>query len=307
LSLAIGILGCVTDDGEPTLVAMPDGRQLEVWMAGPVDGVPVVDHHGTPGCGRPDRHVVAAAEDLGVRLIRPTRPGYSRSDPRPGRDVAAVASDVAAVLDHLGVHRVAVMGESGGGPHALATAARLPDRVAAVATIAGVGPYGEAGLEFLAGMGQDNIDEFSAALEGEAPLRAFLEPIHPTLRRVTPEQIVTELSTLLPDVDRAVVSGELGEDLAGNFRLALQSGIEGWVDDDLAFTRPWGFDLREIQIPVTVWQGGQDLMVPSAHGEWLAGRLPKAKAQLLPRDGHLSIAAGRIREILTELASAVRA
>ncbi len=247
---------------ERTVVLLPDGRRLDVWLAGPADGVPVVDHHGTPSCGMPDRYVVRAVEELGVRLVRPTRPGYAGSDPDPGRSVGDVAADVEAVLDHLGLDRVAVMGASGGGPHALATAALLPERVTAVASIAGAAPFGAPDLDFLAGMGQDNLDEFGAALTGEGPLREYLEAARPGLLAATPEQIVEELATLLPDVDRAVLSGELGEDLAAGMGAALAPGVEGWLDDDLAFTRPWGFELGDVRVPTFVWQGDLDLMVP---------------------------------------------
>jgi pimeloyl-ACP methyl ester carboxylesterase len=278
-----------------------DRRNLEVWLAGPVDGRPVVDHHGTPSCGYPARHVVAAAARNGVRLVCPTRPGYGASTPRPDRSVADVAEDVADVLDHLSLERCAVMGSSGGGPHALATAARLPDRVVAVATIAGAGPYGREDLDFLAGMGQDNVDEFGAALVGEQPLRAFLDGARPGLLGATPERIVAELSTLLPEPDRVVLTSELGEDLAASITHALGPGVEGWLEDDLAFIRPWRFDLAEVRVPAFVWQGDLDLMVPVAHGRWLAGNLAAATAHLLTGEGHLSIAAGRIDEILAEL------
>jgi pimeloyl-ACP methyl ester carboxylesterase len=293
-------------DAETAEIRLPDGRRLEVWLAGPADGLPVVAHHGTPGCGRPDRLLVATAQQRGIRLVRPTRPGYGGSDPHPGRAVFSVAADTTAVLDTLGHGRVAVMGGSGGGPHALATAAGLGDRVVAVATLAGVGPYGADGLDFLAGMGQDNLDEFGAALAGESRLRPYLATVREALLVATPEQIVGELGSLLPAPDRAVLSGELGEDIALNFRHALAPGVEGWLDDDIAFTRPWGFELADVRVPVSVWQGDLDLMVPAAHGRWLADRLPSARPHLLPDDGHLSIEAGRAGEILDELVAPLR-
>jgi pimeloyl-ACP methyl ester carboxylesterase len=295
-----------TDTAAMVSVRTPDGRSLDVWLAGPPDGVPVVHHHGTPSHGKPDRRTQVAARRARVRLICPTRPGYAGSTPRPGRSVADVADDVRAVLDHLGITRAVVAGSSGGGPHALATAAGLPGRIVAVATIAGVGPYAADGLDFLAGMGQDNIDEFGAALAGEARLRTYLDDVRPALLEATPEQLVGELGSLLPAADVQVLDGELGEDLAANFRAALRPGIEGWLEDDLAFTRPWGLELASVTVPAFVWQGDQDLMVPAAHGRWLAGALPDARPRLLPGQGHLSVAAGRIEEILTELAEPLR-
>ena len=296
-------------DREIRQLHLPDGRTLEVhltnWAGTGADAPVIVDHHGTPGCGLPPSTTAAAAARHGVRLVGPTRPGYAGSTPQPGRDVAAVAADVAAVLDQLGVERAAVTGASGGGPHALATAAGLPGRIGAVATLASVGPYGAPGLDFLAGMGQDNVDEFGAALVGEPALRAYLEAQRDGLAGVDAETIAQSLDSLLPPVDRAVVTGVLAEDLARSFSSGLAPGIEGWLDDDLAFTGPWGFALADLVVPVSIWQGGADLMVPAAHGAWLAGRIPGAAAHLLPLEGHLSIQVGRIDEIIEWLVSAL--
>ena len=212
---------------EVRILITRDGRDLEVWLAGPPDGLPLVDHHGTPSCGRPTDRLVRAATERGIRLICPTRPGYGGSSPRPGRTVADVTADVADVLDHLGVQRVLVLGGSGGGPHALATAAGLARRVAAVASIAGIGPHGEDDLDFLAGMGQDNVDEFGAALAGEPALRAFLEGARPGLLDVTPAQIVEGLDSLLPPPDRACVVGRAGREPRGQLRARAQAGCRG--------------------------------------------------------------------------------
>jgi pimeloyl-ACP methyl ester carboxylesterase len=289
---------------------LPDGRRLEAFLVGWADtddgaGV-VVDHHGTPGCGHPSRLLVAAAAARGLRILAPTRPGYGASTPQPGRNVAAVAGDVAVLLDQLGVATAAVFGGSGGGPHSLATAALLPHRITAAATIAGVGPFGGPGLDFLAGMGQENIDEFGAALAGESELRAFLEAERPNVLAATAHQIAESMITLLPPVDVAVMTGVMADDVVATFSGALRPGIEGWLGDDLAFTRPWGFELSALAaVPVTIWQGELDQMVPAAHGRWLAEQLPHATVHLLPDDGHLSVAAARIGQILDDLTSVV--
>jgi pimeloyl-ACP methyl ester carboxylesterase len=287
------------------LLDLADGRVLDLWTSGPEDGLPLLFHFGTPGSGRPFRAFQRAADAAGLRLVSYSRPGYGRSSRRPGRTVADVADDMAAVLDHLGAARCVTAGWSGGGPHALATAALLPDRVAGVATIAGVAPYDAAGLDFLAGMGELNVDEFGRALEGEACLRPFLEELAVPLRAADAAAVVAEMDSLLPEIDRAVLTDEFGEDLAANMGEALGSGVDGWLDDDLAFTRPWGFELSTLQVPVFVWQGGADLMVPFSHGEWLAAHLPGVHTRLHPDDGHLSVTVGRMAEIFTELAGAV--
>ena len=109
------------------------------------------------------------------------------------------------------------------------------------------------------------------------------------------------LGDLVSAVDVGALTGDFAAYVAASFRQALANGIWGWFDDDLAFTRPWGFDLAGINVPVVVWQGGQDRMVPFAHGRWLAAHLPSARAKLLPEEGHLSIAVDKFGEIIGEL------
>lgn len=284
-----------------TLIECPDGRRLDVEVSGPQGGVPLLFHHGTPGSMTQLRQLQRAAVARDLRLVTYSRAGYGASTRHPGRQVVDVSGDMAAVLDHVAADRCLVAGWSGGGPHALATAAKLGDRVAGVLSIAGVGPHGAPGLEFLAGMGEQNLIEFGLAIEGEPALRPGLAEEAVALRNATPHELVTSMSTLLPAVDRAVLTEEYGEDLARNFAEGLRPGVDGWVDDDLAFTRPWGFELDELRVPVFVWQGSEDLMVPYAHGRWLASRIPGATAHLQPGEGHLSVSVGLLDQMLDEL------
>jgi pimeloyl-ACP methyl ester carboxylesterase len=284
-------------------VQLPDGRRLDVRVSGPAGGLPLVFHHGTPGAVTPTRDLERAAHARGLRLVTTSRPGYGGSTRQPGRTVADVADDTAAVLAAIGAERCLIAGWSGGGPHALACGARL-GATAAVLVIAGVAPYPAAGLDWMAGMGEENVVEFSTALRGEAELRPYLVKQAEQLREVTAGQIIAALETVLPDVDRAVLTGEVGDDMAASFREAVRVSVDGWLDDDLAFTQGWGFDLAEITVPTMIWQGSADLMVPFAHGRWLASRLPGASVHLEPGEGHLSVAIGALGRMLDELVSA---
>ncbi|HVB07012.1 MAG TPA: alpha/beta hydrolase, partial [Acidimicrobiales bacterium] len=278
-------------------LALPDGRQLEYRVSGPTAGLPLVFHHGTPGGAPPYRALEAAAHARGLRFVTPARPGYGASTPLPGRAVVDVVADTAALLEALGATRCLVAGWSGGGPHAFACAARLPGTAAAL-VIGGVAPHAAAGLDWLAGMGEDNLTEFGAALEGEAPLRALLDRWGWALGQITPEGIVAALSSLLPPADRRVLAGAFSEDLAAGFHEGLRNGIEGWLEDDLAFVKPWGFETDELAVPVSLWHGESDLMVPLAHGRWLAETVPGAAAHLVPDAGHLSVGLEHLDEIL---------
>ncbi len=272
-----------------SVLRMPDGRDLDVQVSGPPEGRALLVHHGTPGSATPLRLLTRAAHARGVRVVSWSRPGYAASTRRSGRSVGSVAADAQAVLDLLGIEQAVTLGWSGGGPHALACGALLAGRVRSVLVVAGVGPSDGDGLDFLAGMGQDNLDEFGAAVEGEGPLRAYLETAAVGLREAAPADLVAEMGSLLPQADRACLAGEMGDDLVLGFRESTSTGVDGWVDDDLAFIRPWGFDPATITVPVSLWQGDVDLMVPLAHGRWLAERMPRAAVHLRPGEGHLSI------------------
>lgn len=285
-----------------TMLTLPDGRLLDVLITGPDNGFPLLSHHGTPGSLLQMRAMQRAAHAHDLRLITYSRAGFGNSTRRPGRSVANAAEDTAAILDHIGADRAFITGASGGGPHALACAALLPDRVAGVLVVAGVGPYGVADLDFLAGMGKENVDDFTRALRGEDAIRPHYEnTLRPVLASGDVPTIINGLTTLLPDVDRAVFTDELGEDIAASFAEGLRSGVDGWVDDDLAFTRPWGFDPADIVVPSFVWQGTEDLMVPFTHGQWLAKHIPGATTHLEQGEGHLSIAVGKLDTMLDEL------
>lgn len=286
---------------ERRLVPMPDGREIDVLTTGSDDGFPLVVHEGTPVGLVLNNRLAAAAADRGLRIVLMARPGYEGSTARPGRRVAAVAADVAAVLDALGGDTFVSIGFSGGGPHSLACAALLPGRCLAAASVAGAAPYGAEGLDFLAGMGQENIEEFSLAVQGEHALTPFLEKEAVALREITGEQIVAALGGLISGADADVLTGKFADDLAAGLRGAVREGIAGWRDDDLAFVADWGFDLDALASRVTIWQGDQDRMVPFAHGQWLAEHIPSARAHLEPGAGHLTMTVSMSDRILDDL------
>jgi pimeloyl-ACP methyl ester carboxylesterase len=283
-------------------VAGPDGRTLEAIVEGPEDGTLVISHHGTPGSASEiwPPHIDAAAE-RGLRLACYSRPGGAGSDRDAGRSVADCAQDAAAIADHLEADRFYSIGGSGGGPHSLACAALLPDRVIAAATIASVAPFEADDLDWSAGMGEENLQEFDAVQAGPEALEAFLNEWLTELTDITGEQVLAALGDLVSEPDAAVLSGDYAEHSAASMRDAIRSGIWGWFDDDFAMFKPWGFDLAAIEVPVTVWHGTEDRFVPLAHGEWLAGRVAGADARLLDDHGHLSLALAHFGEILDVL------
>ena len=282
------------------MVMTPDGRSLDVLDWGG-DGLAVLYHSGTPGGAVPWPAGIEAARRLGLRWVTYSRPGYGSSTPKPGRTVADAAADSATVLDALGIGDFVSLGWSGGGPHALACAALLPDRCLGVATIAGAAPSDETDLDFLAGMAEDNVEEFTLASQGRDVLAPALQEMAEPYRRVTGEEIVEAMGGLLSEPDLAALKGPLADYIAAMAREAVRVGIDGWVEDDLAFGAPWAFDLAAVTVPVAVWQGREDLMVPPGHGEWLAAHVPGARPHLLPGVGHVSLVAAGLDEVLEDL------
>jgi pimeloyl-ACP methyl ester carboxylesterase len=274
-----------------------DGRVLRVLEDGDANGRAVFALHGTPGSRLLWRGLVEDAEQRGLRLLAYDRPGYGGSDPHRGRKVADAAADVAAIADALGIDRFAVEGASGGGPHVLACAALLPERCVAAAALASVAPYPAEGLDWLAGMGQDNLDEFGATLEGRETLEPYLRGQADALLAAEPEALADALRSLLSPPDAAILTGEVAEYLYAATHEAIGERLDGWIDDDFVFVAPWGFELEDIAVPVQLWHGAQDRFVPVAHAEWLAERIPGVDAQLHAEDGHLTIQLERIGDV----------
>ncbi|HET8777915.1 MAG TPA: alpha/beta fold hydrolase [Candidatus Limnocylindria bacterium] len=287
-------------DAELT-VRTPDGRSIDVFLGGPPDGTPLIFHNGTPSSGRLYAPFVSAAADRGLRMVSFSRAGYGGSTRNPGRSVADVVPDVAAVLDELGADRFHTLGWSGGGPHALACAALLPKRVLAAATVGGLAPRDAEGLDWMAGMGEENVAVFSAALAGEAELVRFLEKVAPSFGAITAHDVAASLNASAPDVDREAIQGDAAAWLADVFRESVRNGIGGWLDDERAFVRPWGFEVVDIAVPVAVWQGALDRNTPLAHGEWLASHIPAARPHLLSDHGHISLGVDSFGLLLDDL------
>jgi pimeloyl-ACP methyl ester carboxylesterase len=260
-------------------LATSAGRTLGYELVGPVDGDPVVAMHGTPG-SRVTRFPIgdpyAAA---GVRVLRFDRGGYGLSTRVPGRSVRDCAADVVALADHVGWEHFAITGASGGGPHALAVGVLLPERVTRVLVERSLAPFDADGLDWYEGMADGNVQEFRAAERGEDAVRSVVEREAAALL----EQIAGDAIELLGDgyelaeADAAAMAVEaVARELRRTLREALRPGVDGWVDDDMAFVRPWGFEPGAVTVPVMVRYGAADTLVPAGHGRWLAAHIDGA-------------------------------
>ncbi|HEX4865831.1 MAG TPA: alpha/beta fold hydrolase [Acidimicrobiales bacterium] len=288
-------------------VQVEKGRRVhyEASSVGPTrEPMAFVFHHGQPGAAVLWQPMVAESARRGWPLVMVSRPGYATSDRKPERLISDVVGDIAAVLDHLEIDRFVTAGWSGGGPHALACAALLDSRCSAAATIAGVAPYeGADDLDFTAGMGPENVEEFQALIAGDPAVEARVEDLMRSLEKIQASELVAALGGLLSEPDKAVLEGEEAEFMASWMRLSASTGYYGYWDDGLAFIRHWGFDLDDLEVPVTVWRAGQDLMVPPAHGEWLAAHIPTANSRSEPDEGHISLLTNQLHVIVDQLAT----
>ncbi len=264
-----------------TDLKLGDGRTVHIYDTGTSDAdarLTVFWHHGTPSTGAPPAPLLPASQLGGIRWLSHDRPGYCRSTPQPGRTVSSAAGDVAAIADALRIDRFAVMGHSGGGPHALACAALLSERVLGVVSVSALAPLHTDDLDWFAGMGPSGTATLHAAAAGREALEDY----------VASEQFDPEMFTA---ADHAALSGPWGW-LGASAGQAMECGPEGRLEDELVYVAPWGFDPGQLRVPVLLLHGGQDRIAPSSHGEWLARRIPSAELWLRRDDGHISVLEG---------------
>jgi pimeloyl-ACP methyl ester carboxylesterase len=272
---------------EEHVLTLPDGRQLAWAENGAADGRPVLCMHGSPGSRLSRQTELQQLEAAGIRQISYDRPGYGRSDPMPGRRVADAAGDVTALLDDAGIDRVAIVGGSGGGPHALAVATLLPERCTVVHCVVGVAPYDAAGLDFFEGMDPENQRRFRAALAGrEAAIDCYTADVAKLGEQLTddPASIMGDMD--LPEEDREILR-QTGEQAFIALAEAFRQGVIGMADDFVAIASPWGFDPASARAPIVLSYGEHDVNVPAGHGRWLATHVPHREVRVNSDAGHL--------------------
>ncbi len=269
------------------IITLSDGRTIEVFSAGEPSQSALFFHHGTPGSALTWEEWLPEVAAVGGFAIAYSRAGYGLSARHEGRTVIRNSDDVAEILAHVGVKNFVSLGWSGGGPHCIADTT-LPGSLAAI-SIAGVAEFGAPDLNFLEGMGEENHIEFGAAFEGPVAIEEWMKTYSAGTANVTGAELIEALGGLIGDADKKSLTPDVAESVASEFRYALVEGYYGWMDDDLAFVKPWGFDITAIAKPVELWQGDEDFMVPHAHAKWLASKIPTAQLKFIPGEGHISL------------------
>ena len=266
---------------------LKSGRELEVLDNGVDSSQAIVFHHGTPASASLWSQWFTYATEAGIRAISYSRAGYGTSDRDYGRSIVSVNKDISEVLESKGIEKFVAIGWSGGGPHALANTL-LDNNVGAI-TLAGVGAYGVDDLDFLEGMAQENYDEFGASLQGEDVIQKWFIDNASVFKSAGSAEIREAFGGLISEADKKSMEGSFADVLAAAIRSGLAVSFDGWVDDDVAFTKPWGFELSSITKPVKIWQGDQDFMVPHAHSRWLAKHISTAELTFIPGQGHVTL------------------
>jgi pimeloyl-ACP methyl ester carboxylesterase len=282
---------------------LPDGRRLAYIAHGPEHGPLVIYLHGavgTPQCVCSE--LQAAIDDLGMRYVMVSRPGFGASDPQPGRTLLGFADDVAALADHLGRERFAVAGVSAGGPYALACAHALPERVAAAAVVScmspdcppdlapGISPPLRFGLRLLRRLPR------ACGWTGDRLL---------TIARRRPGLVAGTMLLCASPADRRLLRDPEARQLAvASFLAAAAGGVSRMIGDYLLCAGRWGFEPRDVRGHVHLWHGVQDALVPVDQALQMAAALPHVQTALDPDEAHFFYRR-RMREILAELVAAV--
>lgn len=278
------------------LIELADGRTLEVATMGSPSGATIFVHHGTPGTTRTSKSFDGLLERGDFFLVTTSRPGYGQSSRRADRSVASVIEDVSAVLDHVEREEYVALGWSGGGPHALASAA-LDEKCRAALTLASVAPA-DADFDWTEGMGPENLEEYRLSQEGGPAYEEMMAATGEFLGLATKDTIIDLMGGLLSPPDLAAIENDdVRELFVEGMRYGFESGWRGYFDDNVALMAPWGFDVRDITIPVHLFYGDDDLMVPAPHGHWLSTHVPTATTTHHPKEGHLSIFSNHLDEI----------
>jgi pimeloyl-ACP methyl ester carboxylesterase len=269
------------------VVQLSDGRVLGYAEYGPATGPALVLCHGSPGSRLDAPHMWPG--EPAIRVIAPDRPGFGTSTFQPGRRLTDWADDVRQLADSLRIDRFLVAGFSGGGPHALAVAHELPDRVIAAGCIGGAGPI--EGPDALAGMNRANRMIFRLARKTPQALGLLIAP-HAYLIRHQPGRVVDRATRdrHMPEADRAVMADPRQRELmitAGTE--AFRQGIRGLIHEAHICAQPWGFDPATISPPVFLWHGDHDTNVPIAMARHLAAQIPHSTLTIYPNEGHLTV------------------
>ena len=287
-------------------IQLVDGRTLAFDEFGTSDGFPVVYMHGTPGARI--EWLLFGSDDMAraanVRLIVPDRPGIGLSQFQRDRMISNWPDDVQQLADHLGFEHFAVLGISGGCPYVLACAARMPERIASVAVVSGIGPHNIPGLTD--GMNPNALRTLHMSVERPTIFR-FIWWVQGLLARLSPKLFAAQAASVFTPVDQQFLhQPDFAEKFVTVIREALRQGTEPLRQDVALMVSPWDFDPHDVRVPVVMWQGGVDTDATPAMARYLSEQIPHARLTFLEGEGHISLSARHMQEILSAVVAAAQ-
>lgn len=267
---------------------LPDGRTLGYALAGAPQGEPVVTFHGLPGSRMESLLFHQAAEKLNLRIITADRPGYGLSTPKPQRTLLQCSDDVACLADHLGLASFNMIGVSGGAPCALACGARIARRIKKLAIVCGLGPLYHTGLT----RAMRTPTAMSLWLAHHLPMLMKILVGVPVLAtaKFSPQLLLNIIGLFNGGADKILLAdSQVRKILDLTIREAFRQGMIGAVTDMQLYTQPWGFQLKDITMPVELWHGDNDKVVPLSHGQYVYDHLTDSQLTVVPGEGHFSL------------------
>jgi pimeloyl-ACP methyl ester carboxylesterase len=279
-----------------TSLKLPDSRCIEYIDNGVSSKSALILHHGTPTSMTVWGTWLAAAAELGIRAIAFTRPGYASSDRKVGRSIIDANEDLEEILNQLAVENFVSVGWSGGGPYALASG--LLNKCSGVQLIASVSPYDAEDFDWFQDQTPEMVEEAKISARSLEDSINFKENYYKEIRDMTAEQFLTEYAKRLSFESFETTYREFSKDLSFSMHDALRDGVIGYAEDEYAFLRNWGFDTKEIQVPVLIWQGLDDLSVSPHMARWLNANISNPTLKLLEGQHHSSIMVEKRAEIL---------
>jgi pimeloyl-ACP methyl ester carboxylesterase len=278
-------------------IKLQDGRLMGYAEYGPAGGYPVFYFHGFPS-SRLDWQLFDdddLLQELNVRIIAPDRPGYGLSDFLNGRKILDWPDDVLELANALQIDRFSVLGISGGGPYAAACAYKLPDRLSKTGIVCGMGPAEAPGMQ----------NGVSWSIPGTPSImRRFILMLTSMGIDRDPDQFISKSKETLSGPDQRLLDQPASAEIfIASMREAFRRGIKGANHEAALYTRPWGFNLQDIQVSVHLWHGGQDLNVLISVGRHVSETIPNCKAKYYENEGHFTLPSNHIKEILSTLTS----
>jgi pimeloyl-ACP methyl ester carboxylesterase len=273
---------------------LKDGRQLGFAEYGTPDGQPIFYFHGLPGSRLEAGHLHEVAAANNIRLIGLDRPGMGLSSIEPKRSILSWVADVEAFADSMGINKFSIIGHSGGAPFVAACAYIMPHRLNGAVIVSGMAPFENPEATASLVRGQRIVNRIIKTMPWIAAVMMKL-----TFIMLNKPSMLKKMTQQMPEVDQLVFNDpESGKAIINATKEAFRNGVSGVAQEIILTLKPWGFNLENINVPITIFQGGQDKQAPEMHAKIYAKLIPNANLVFFKDEGHISILQNHGEELL---------